>query len=63
MSYNFYRCSAFKTFMSEGLSVPEVNIYQGYMVLGVPGVSGNLVVKRKLPPRSGSSLEAVEPHP
>ena len=26
-------------------------------------VSGNLVVKSKLPPRSGSSLEAVEPHP
>ena len=24
---------------------------------------GNLVVKSKLPPRSGSSLEAVEPHP
>ena len=23
---------------------------------------GNLVVKSKLPPRSGSSLEAVEPH-
>ena len=30
---------------------------------GVPGISGNLVVKSKLPPRSGSSLEAVEPHP
>ena len=29
----------------------------------VPGTSGNLVVKSKLPPRSGSSLEAVEPHP
>ena len=29
----------------------------------VPGISGNLVVKRKLPPWSGSSLEAVEPHP
>ena len=29
----------------------------------VPGNSGNLVVKSKLPPRSGSSLEAVEPHP
>ena len=29
----------------------------------VPGISGNLVVKSKLPPRSGSSLEAVEPHP
>ena len=25
--------------------------------------SKNLVVKSKLPPRSGSSLEAVEPHP
>ena len=31
--------------------------------LAVPGVSGNLVVKSKLPPQSGSSLEAVEPHP
>ena len=29
----------------------------------VPGISGNLVVKSKLPPRSGSSFEAVEPHP
>ena len=29
----------------------------------VPEISGNLVVKSKLPPRSGSSLEAVEPHP
>ena len=28
----------------------------------VPGVSGNLVVKSKLPPWSGSSLEAVEPN-
>ena len=27
------------------------------------GISGNLVVKSKLPPWSGSSLEAVEPHP
>ena len=26
----------------------------------VPGISGNLVVKSKLPPRSGSSLEAVD---
>ena len=26
-------------------------------------ISGNLVVKSKLPPRSGSSLEAVETHP
>ena len=26
-------------------------------------ISGNLVVKSKLPRRSGSSLEAVEPHP
>ena len=25
-------------------------------------ISRNLVVKNKLPPRSGSSLEAVEPH-
>ena len=30
---------------------------------GVPGISGNLVVKSNLPPRSGFSLEAVEPHP
>ena len=29
----------------------------------VPEIAGNLVVKSKLPPRSGSSLEAVEPHP
>ena len=29
----------------------------------VPGIAGNLVVKSKLPPRSGSSLEAVAPHP
>ena len=29
----------------------------------VPGISGNLVVKSKLLPRSGSSLEAVELHP
>ena len=28
----------------------------------VLGISGNLVVKSKLPHRSGSSLEAVEPH-
>ena len=28
-----------------------------------PGISGNFVVKSKLPPRSGCSLEAVEPHP
>ena len=27
------------------------------------GISGNLVVKSKLPPRSGCSLEAVENHP
>ena len=27
------------------------------------GISGNLVVKSKLPPRNGSSLEAVEPPP
>ena len=26
----------------------------------VPGISGNLVVKSKLSPRSGSSLEVVE---
>ena len=29
----------------------------------VPGISRNLVVKSKLPLRSGCSLEAVEPHP
>ena len=29
----------------------------------VPRISGSLVVKSKLPPRSGCSLEAVEPHP
>ena len=29
----------------------------------MPGTSGNLVVKSKLPPPSGPSLEAVEPHP
>ena len=29
----------------------------------LPGISGNWVVKSKLPPRSGRSLEAVEPHP
>ena len=29
----------------------------------VPGISGNLVIKSKLSPRSGSNLEAVEPHP
>ena len=29
----------------------------------VPEISGNLVVISKLPPRSGASLEAVEPHP
>ena len=29
----------------------------------VLGISGNLVVKSKLPPRSGCSHEAVEPHP
>ena len=29
----------------------------------VPEISGDLVVKNKLPPQSGSSLEAVEPHP
>ena len=29
----------------------------------VPAISGNLVVKSKLPPQSSSSLEAVEPLP
>ena len=28
-----------------------------------PGISGNWMVKSKLPPRSGCSLEAVESHP
>ena len=28
-----------------------------------PGICGNLMVKSRLPTRSGSSLEAVEPHP
>ena len=30
---------------------------------GVPEIPGDLVKKVKLPPRSGSSLYAVEPHP
>ena len=29
----------------------------------VPGTSGNLVVKSKLPPQCGTILGAVEPHP
>ena len=33
------------------------------LIKSVPKISGNLVVKSKLPPRSGASLEAVEPHP
>ena len=33
------------------------------LIKRVPGLSGKLVVKSKMPPRSGSSLEAVEPHP
>ena len=33
------------------------------LVKWVPEVSGRLVVKSELPPRSGSSLEAVELHP
>ena len=33
------------------------------MVAAKPGISRNLMVKSKLPPQSGSSLEAVEPHP
>ena len=28
----------------------------------IPGISWNLVVKSKLPPQSGSSLEVVKPH-
>ena len=33
------------------------------IILWVPGISGDLVVNSRLPPQSGSSLEAVEPHP
>ena len=33
------------------------------LIKWVPGIYANLVVKSKLPPRSGSSREAVEPHP
>ena len=33
------------------------------LIKWVPGISGNLLVKSKLPARSGSSPEAVEPHP
>ena len=33
------------------------------LIKWVPRISGNLVVKNKLPPWSGTSLEAVEPHP
>ena len=33
------------------------------LIKWVPGNSGNLVAKKKLPPRSGFSLEVVEPHP
>ena len=29
----------------------------------VPGISGNLMIKSKLPPLSGASLETVESHP
>ena len=29
----------------------------------VPGISGDLVIKSKVPTQSGFSLEAVEPHP
>ena len=31
--------------------------------VGLPAISTNLMVKSKLPPQSGSSFEAVEPHP
>ena len=34
-----------------------------FLIKWVPGISGNLAVKSKLPPQSGCSLEAVEPHP
>ena len=33
------------------------------LIKWVPGLSGKLVVKSKMPPRSGSSLEAIENHP
>ena len=33
------------------------------LIKWVPWISGDLVVKSKLPPWSGSSLEVVEPHP
>ena len=39
-------------------SVGSYNSFQTFAQL-----PGNLVVKSKLPPRRGSSLEAVEPHP
>ena len=39
---------------------PCTNVCSCYKL---PGISGNLVVKSKLPPWSDSSLEAVEPHP
>ena len=31
-------------------------------MFSLPGISGNLVVKSKLPPQSDSRLEVVEPH-
>ena len=33
-----------------------------FLIKWVPGISGNLMGKSKLPPRSGSRLEAVAPH-
>ena len=37
-------------------------VYKLFLFCGVPGISGNLVVKSKLPPRSDSGLKAVEPY-
>ena len=45
------------------LRVNETKITTENAVNRVPGISGNSVVKSKLPPQSGTSLEAVEPHP
>ena len=43
----------------------KLNVSKEYIrrLRRVPGISGNWVVKSKLPPRSGCSLEAVEPLP
>ena len=49
MDYNFRSC----------LCLTKVN----FILEEETGISGNLVVKSKLAPRSGSSLKAVETHP